>query len=149
MFLFSDDIKSAKLYKSPPGQGCRVMWSCRGYILLAQLRKLRCDKSLSSCFSCCLGNGPSGISLSYLLAGNWPYHTGEIHPNEYLQLRLQDGGDKSLIEQVQLLTHRWGGGCGIQMSLSSTSTFTHIMAVVNKSKGFWFVCSLWWNRYGY
>ncbi len=47
------------------------------------------------------GNGPSGISLSYLLAGNWPYYTGEIHPNEYLQLRLQDGGDASLVEQVQ------------------------------------------------
>lgn len=28
------------------------------------------------------GNGPSGICLSYLLAGNWPYYTGEPHPGD-------------------------------------------------------------------
>lgn len=28
------------------------------------------------------GNGPSGICLSYMLAGNWPYYTGEPHPTD-------------------------------------------------------------------
>lgn len=29
-----------------------------------------------------IGNGPSGICLSYMLAGNWPYYTGEPHPGD-------------------------------------------------------------------
>ncbi|XP_011637461.1 oxidative stress-induced growth inhibitor 2-like [Pogonomyrmex barbatus] len=29
-----------------------------------------------------IGNGPSGICLSYMLAGNWPYYTGEPHPSD-------------------------------------------------------------------
>ncbi|KAG5336810.1 OSGI1 inhibitor, partial [Acromyrmex heyeri] len=29
-----------------------------------------------------IGNGPSGICLSYMLAGNWPYYTGEPHPTD-------------------------------------------------------------------
>jgi hypothetical protein len=49
------------------------------------------------------GNGPSGISLSYMLAGNWPYWLpNEIdkHPDELLRARLNYAdGDKSLIEQ--------------------------------------------------
>lgn len=28
------------------------------------------------------GNGPSGICLSYLLAGNWPHYTGAPHPGD-------------------------------------------------------------------
>lgn len=36
-----------------------------------------------------VGNGPSGICLSYMLAGNWPYYTGEPHPaDEMLTARL-------------------------------------------------------------
>lgn len=36
-----------------------------------------------------IGNGPSGICLSYVLAGNWPYYTGEPHPgDEMLTARL-------------------------------------------------------------
>ncbi|XP_047348413.1 oxidative stress-induced growth inhibitor 1-like isoform X1 [Vespa velutina] len=36
-----------------------------------------------------VGNGPSGISLSYMLAGNWPYYTGEPHPvDDMLTARL-------------------------------------------------------------
>ncbi|XP_076239087.1 oxidative stress-induced growth inhibitor 1 isoform X2 [Calliopsis andreniformis] len=36
-----------------------------------------------------VGNGPSGICLSYMLAGNWPYCTGEPHPgDEMLTARL-------------------------------------------------------------
>ena len=36
-----------------------------------------------------IGNGPSGICLSYMLAGNWPYYTGEPHPgDEMLTARL-------------------------------------------------------------
>lgn len=37
----------------------------------------------------CSGNGPSGICLSFMLAGNWPYYTGEPHPaDEMLTARL-------------------------------------------------------------
>ncbi|XP_043801823.1 oxidative stress-induced growth inhibitor 1-like [Apis laboriosa] len=36
-----------------------------------------------------IGNGPSGICLSFMLAGNWPYYTGEPHPaDEMLTARL-------------------------------------------------------------
>lgn len=40
-----------------------------------------------------IGNGPSAITLSYFLAGNWPVYPGEghrIHPNEYLHKRLSE-----------------------------------------------------------
>ena len=35
-----------------------------------------------------IGNGPSAITLSYFLDGNWPYYSKE-HPNEELHARLQ------------------------------------------------------------
>lgn len=49
------------------------------------------------------GNGPSGICLSYMLSGHWPYYLPEKvvnHPDEILRARL-DYADatKSLIEQ--------------------------------------------------
>ena len=41
------------------------------------------------------------MSVSYLLAGHWPYHTGVAHPNEYLQQRLvSEGAETSILEQV-------------------------------------------------
>lgn len=49
-----------------------------------------------------IGNGPSAITLSYLLSGHWPYYkTTQSHPNEYLHRRLVDESvvNKSLIEQ--------------------------------------------------
>ncbi|XP_055620686.1 oxidative stress-induced growth inhibitor 2-like isoform X2 [Toxorhynchites rutilus septentrionalis] len=49
-----------------------------------------------------IGNGPSGISLSYMLAGNWPYWSLEKiqkHPDELLRARLNYyDADKSLVE---------------------------------------------------
>ncbi|KAL3216354.1 hypothetical protein MRX96_033107 [Rhipicephalus microplus] len=46
------------------------------------------------------GNGPSGITMSYFLAGNWPYYApGACHPNPYLHARLEDNRDLSLVEQ--------------------------------------------------
>lgn len=45
------------------------------------------------------GNGPSGICLSYMLAGNWPYYTGEPHPvDDMLTARLRYSATKSLNE---------------------------------------------------
>uniref|UniRef100_A0A1B0D525 Uncharacterized protein n=1 Tax=Phlebotomus papatasi TaxID=29031 RepID=A0A1B0D525_PHLPP len=49
------------------------------------------------------GNGPSGIALSFMLAGHWPYWNSqdvESHPDELLRARLNyaDNG-KSLVEQ--------------------------------------------------
>ncbi|XP_055858823.1 oxidative stress-induced growth inhibitor 1-like isoform X2 [Episyrphus balteatus] len=50
-----------------------------------------------------IGNGPSGISLSYMLAGNWPYWIPEKvqkHPDEMLRARLNYADkSKSLVEQ--------------------------------------------------
>ncbi|CAG2112223.1 unnamed protein product [Medioppia subpectinata] len=54
-----------------------------------------------------IGNGPSAISLSYMLSGNWPYYTSQSHPNEYLHQRLIDDNvlNKSLVEQdLELLS---------------------------------------------
>lgn len=52
-----------------------------------------------------IGNGPSGIALSYFLAGHWPYYNGEGESvNEMLHYRLMadeaDGNArKSIVEQ--------------------------------------------------
>ncbi|XP_035207736.1 oxidative stress-induced growth inhibitor 1-like [Stegodyphus dumicola] len=46
-----------------------------------------------------IGNGPSAITLSYMLAGNWPYYNGLPHPIDYLQYRLEENKGKSLLEQ--------------------------------------------------
>ncbi|XP_077502846.1 oxidative stress-induced growth inhibitor 1-like isoform X2 [Amblyomma americanum] len=47
-----------------------------------------------------IGNGPSGITMSYFLAGNWPYYApGTCHPNPYLHARLEDNRSLPLVEQ--------------------------------------------------
>ncbi|XP_072153161.1 oxidative stress-induced growth inhibitor 2 isoform X2 [Bemisia tabaci] len=46
-----------------------------------------------------IGNGPSGIILSYLLNGNLPYYNGSPHPDAMLTARLQSAPSPSLIEQ--------------------------------------------------
>ncbi|XP_015913499.1 oxidative stress-induced growth inhibitor 1 isoform X2 [Parasteatoda tepidariorum] len=46
-----------------------------------------------------IGNGPSGITLSYMLAGNWPYYNGSTHPIDFLNHRLQENKEKSILEQ--------------------------------------------------
>ncbi|XP_044744998.1 oxidative stress-induced growth inhibitor 1-like [Coccinella septempunctata] len=45
-----------------------------------------------------IGNGPSGIALSYMLSGNLPYITSTSHPDEMLATRLTAAADRSLIE---------------------------------------------------
>lgn len=51
------------------------------------------------------GNGPSGICLSYMLAGNWPYYTGEPHPgDEMLTARLANGSSSAGLAG----STRWG-----------------------------------------
>lgn len=45
-----------------------------------------------------VGNGPSGITMSYLLAGNWPYYRATSHPTTFLHTRLDDKRDISLVE---------------------------------------------------
>ncbi|XP_066596867.1 oxidative stress-induced growth inhibitor 1-like [Prorops nasuta] len=53
-----------------------------------------------------VGNGPSGICLSYMLAGNWPYYTGESHPgDEMLSARLRynvTGSPENSLEEERL-----------------------------------------------
>ncbi|PSN40456.1 Oxidative stress-induced growth inhibitor 1 [Blattella germanica] len=47
-----------------------------------------------------IGNGPSGIALSHLLAGNWPYYNGTVHPDELLTARLAGApSGRSIIQQ--------------------------------------------------
>ncbi|RWS11707.1 oxidative stress-induced growth inhibitor 2-like protein [Dinothrombium tinctorium] len=47
-----------------------------------------------------IGNGPSAITLSFFLAGNWPYYdVNSVHPNEELHSRISEATDeKSLVE---------------------------------------------------
>uniref|UniRef100_A0A1B6I5I8 FAD/NAD(P)-binding domain-containing protein n=1 Tax=Homalodisca liturata TaxID=320908 RepID=A0A1B6I5I8_9HEMI len=47
-----------------------------------------------------VGNGPSGLGLSYMLAGNWPYYNNLAHPDEMLTARLHSSRHtRSLIHQ--------------------------------------------------
>ena len=45
-----------------------------------------------------VGNGPSGICLSYLLSGNMPYYVGQSE-DDMLHARLSVQPDQSLVEQ--------------------------------------------------
>jgi hypothetical protein len=50
-----------------------------------------------------IGNGPSGLCTSYMLAGNWPYWNKKKVLDEYLQMRLNSlNNENSLIEQVKI-----------------------------------------------
>jgi hypothetical protein len=50
---------------------------------------------------CIIGNGPSGLCTSYMLAGNLPYWNKNKVLDEYLQLRLESQNQhNSLVEQV-------------------------------------------------
>ncbi|XP_061450120.1 oxidative stress-induced growth inhibitor 1 [Rhineura floridana] len=47
-----------------------------------------------------IGNGPSGICLSYLLSGNIPYvRRSSVHPNSILQRKLEEIPEVSILEQ--------------------------------------------------
>lgn len=46
-----------------------------------------------------LGNGPSGISLSYMLSGNLPYVVSNGHPDEMLAARLESAVGECLVHQ--------------------------------------------------
>jgi hypothetical protein len=47
-----------------------------------------------------IGNGPSGITLSYLLSGHVPYYNGEREsPDEFLHLRMSEKQNEPLVLQ--------------------------------------------------
>lgn len=52
-----------------------------------------------------IGNGPSGICLSYMLSGYRPYLSSEaIHPNTVLHSKLEEARHLSIVDQVLFLT---------------------------------------------
>jgi len=58
-----------------------------------------------------IGNGPSAITLSYMLAGNVPYYVGNSS-DEFLHLRLSENADEPLVLQdlaflSDVSTHIW------------------------------------------
>ncbi|KAJ6648755.1 Eukaryotic translation elongation factor 2, partial [Pseudolycoriella hygida] len=68
------------------------------------------------------GNGPSGITLSYMLSGHWPYWDPEkikYHPDELLRARLSYADHtKSLVEQeLMILADGLEGRCTNPVSL--------------------------------
>ncbi|CAH0550816.1 unnamed protein product [Brassicogethes aeneus] len=46
-----------------------------------------------------IGNGPSGIAISYMLSGNVPFLTSDFHPDEMLSARLRSVLGECLIDQ--------------------------------------------------
>ena len=54
-----------------------------------------------ACMCVCAGNGPSAITLSFLLHGYRPYYNGNTHSNTLLTSKLQDS-KSSLVEQVRI-----------------------------------------------
>ncbi|KAF5290919.1 hypothetical protein FQR65_LT11501 [Abscondita terminalis] len=46
-----------------------------------------------------IGNGPSGLALSYMLSGNVPYLISSSHPDELLSARLKNMDTSNLIRQ--------------------------------------------------
>ncbi|XP_066999389.2 oxidative stress-induced growth inhibitor 1 [Anabrus simplex] len=66
-----------------------------------------------------VGNGPSGIAVSHLLAGHWPYYNGEPHPDELLTARLRAAPpSRSLLEQdLHFLSQGLEGRCNNPVSL--------------------------------
>lgn len=95
---------------------CLSLFCCKKFLALRVGWTIKARFATLYCFSiikyleCALikfffplkGNGPSGISLSYFLAGNWPYWKAEdvsAHPDELLKARLTFlDASKSLVE---------------------------------------------------
>ncbi|KAF2905005.1 hypothetical protein ILUMI_01173 [Ignelater luminosus] len=46
-----------------------------------------------------IGNGPSGLALSYMLSGHIPYLISNTHPDEFLSARLSMATNESLVHQ--------------------------------------------------
>ncbi|CAF0794801.1 unnamed protein product [Brachionus calyciflorus] len=67
-----------------------------------------------------IGNGPSGLCLSYFLSGHWPYWNKNPVSDEYLQMRLNylDNKNLSLVEQdLEMLSNGLEGRSLNQVAL--------------------------------
>jgi len=64
-----------------------------------------------------IGNGPSGIVLSYMLSGNWPYYVGQSQ-DEFLHARLMVDPHLSLVQQdLQFLSEGLEGRSNYPVAL--------------------------------
>ncbi|KAI5727216.1 hypothetical protein M8J76_016274 [Diaphorina citri] len=65
-----------------------------------------------------IGNGPSGIALSFLLAGNWPFYNGDDHPDQLLNARLKTCSKHIplLLQDLEFLSQSMEGRCKNQIS---------------------------------
>jgi len=75
-----------------PSRACTAGSRCSNHRNLETALKPECREFVV------IGNGPSGIALSYLLSGNWPYYKG-YSQDEFLHTRLSLQPDLSLVEQ--------------------------------------------------
>ncbi|XP_028134009.2 oxidative stress-induced growth inhibitor 2-like [Diabrotica virgifera virgifera] len=65
-----------------------------------------------------VGNGPSGIVLSFILSGNIPYITSDDHPDEMLSARLSSSVGECLLQQdLEFLAQGIEGRSTNQVSL--------------------------------
>jgi len=94
-----------------PSRACTAGSRCSNHRNLEPALKPECREFVV------IGNGPSGIALSYLLSGNWPYYKG-YSQDEFLHTRLSLQPDLSLVEQdLQFLSDGLEGRSNNPVSL--------------------------------
>ena len=92
LFYFWAIVYDKKHYQCYLSHSAR--WSTWINLKIQRLLKNKFDKV----YKLYLGNGPSGICLSYMLSGNWPYYTWNSD-EEMLHARLMEEPEASLVQQ--------------------------------------------------
>lgn len=66
-------------------------------IIISHLHRDLPARSMTTYFL--VGNGPSGIALSFMLSGNLPFLISDSHPDDMLSMRLRSGINQCLVNQ--------------------------------------------------